>query len=503
MTLLHALHRAARATPHKTFLRYNEANITYASAWERSRRAAHVLQELGVKSGDRIAAMCLNTPAFIDMMMGAWQLGAVFVPINHKLKGPEVDFILAHSGCAAVLFDASLAPVLSRVRHGAVRLSTNGEIDGALAFDPAGETADEIAIAMPSDDDVAQVLYTSGTTGNPKGCVLTHRAVTQAAIMAALSLSITHSERTLIAMPIWHASPLNNWFGATLYMSGTVVLLREYHPLHFLETIENERITLYFGAPVSYTLPLDTLDAFPSFDLSSVRAWIYGGGPIGAAQAERLARAYGGKGFYQVYGMTEAGPAGTVLYPEEQRGKPGSIGRHGTPGTDMRVVRADGGDAQPGDTGEIWLATRSRMSHYLNDPDATTAAFTDDGWFRTGDIARVDADGFLFIVDRCKDMIICGGENVYSKEVEDVLSAHPAVAEVAVIGVPHAEWGETVVAHVVTRQGASLDGESLSTFCRDQLAAYKIPRRYVFTDALPRTPTGKLQKFLLRQRPGA
>ncbi|WP_176049101.1 AMP-binding protein [Burkholderia sp. BCC1644] len=500
MNLVAALDRAARATPDKPFLVSESATITYAAARERSHRAAAVLSALGVAAGDRVAAMCFNTPAFVDLMFGAWRLGAAFVPINHKLQAPEVDYVLEHSRCKALLFDVALAPVVERLVHPARRLVTEGELDGVANFDTMCATRDGLPGIEPADGDIAQILYTSGTTGRPKGCVHSHRTVTLAAMQAALATGIGRNERTLMAMPIWHSSPLNNWFGGTLFAGGTVVLLREYHPLRFLQTVERERVTMYFGAPVSYTLPLDTIDGFGAFDLSSVRAWLYGGGPIGAAQAERLAQAYRSHAFFQVYGMTETGPAGTTLYPDEQIAKAGSIGRQGGPGVDLRVVRMDGIDAQPGETGEIWLKADCMMLGYLDDAAATRAAFTPDGWYRTGDIARIDQDGYLFIVDRLKDMIVTGGENVYSKEVEDVLSAHPDIAEAAVVGVPHPDWGETVVAHVVLRANAAPDADALRAFCGERLAAYKVPREFTFAQALPRTPTGKLQKFLLRVR---
>ncbi|MEN8514179.1 AMP-binding protein [Burkholderia sp. RS02] len=476
MNLVAALDRAARATPDKPFLVSESATITYAAARERSHRAAAVLSALGIAAGDRVAAMCFNTPAFVDLMFGAWRLGATFVPVNHKLQAPEVDYVLEHSRSKALLFDVALAPVVERIVHPARRLVTEGELDGVPCFDTMCATMDGVAGIEPADGDIAQILYTSGTTGRPKGCVHSHRTVTLAAMSAALATGIGRNERTLMAMPIWHSSPLNNWFGGTLVAGGTVVLLREYHPLRFLQTVERERVTLYFGAPVSYTLP------------------------IGAAQAERLARAYRSDAFFHVYGMTETGPAGTTLYPDEQIAKAGSIGRHGGPGVDLRVVRMDGIDAQPGETGEIWLKADSMMLGYLDDAAATRAAFALGGWYRTGDVARIDQDGYLFIVDRLKDMIVTGGENVYSKEVEDVLGAHPDIAEAAVVGVPHPDWGETVVAHVVMRAGTAPDADALRAFCGERLAAYKIPREFAFAQALPRTPTGKLQKFLLRVR---
>ncbi|WP_201320111.1 class I adenylate-forming enzyme family protein, partial [Burkholderia sp. E168m30] len=236
MNLVAALDRAARATPDKPFLVSESATITYAAARERSHRAAAVLSALGVAAGDRVAAMCFNTPAFVDLMFGAWRLGAAFVPINHKLQAPEVDYVLEHSGSTALLFDVALAPVVERIVHPARRLVTEGELDGVPNFDAMCATMDGLPGIEPADDDVAQILYTSGTTGRPKGCVHSHRTVTLAAMQAALATGIGRNERTLMAMPIWHSSPLNNWFGGTLVAGGTVVLLREYHPLRFLQT---------------------------------------------------------------------------------------------------------------------------------------------------------------------------------------------------------------------------------------------------------------------------
>jgi len=464
-----------------------------------------VLQAQGVGRGDTVALMCLNAPGFVEALFGAWRLGAALMPVNHKLQAPELQYILDHAQCKALVFDAALAPVVAAAPHPCARLVTEAQeaVPGVQDWDTLVAAARPMEGTRPADGDIAQVLYTSGTTGRPKGCLLSHRAVTLAAITAALGLSITREERTLMAMPIWHSSPLNNWFGGTLYMGGTVVLLREYHPQHFLQAVQDEGVTLYFGAPVSYFAPLQMLPDFARYDLSSVRAWVYGGGPIGADMARKLATAYRSDRFYQVYGMTETGPTGTTLYPEEQVERAGSIGRVALPGVDMRVVRDDGEDAGPGDTGEIWLRTGSVMDGYLHDAQATAAAFAPGGWYRTGDLARLDDAGYLFIVDRTKDMVITGGENVYSKEVEDALSAHPQVADVAVVGRPHPEWGETVVAHVVTRGEAAPEAEALQQFLADRLARYKIPREFVFAASLPRTPTGKLQKFLLRQERSA
>lgn len=317
-----------------------------------------------------------------------------------------------------------------------------------------------------------------------------------AGITGALAVRYRADDRVLVAMPIWHSSPLNNWFMAAQYLGATTVLLREYHPQHFLEAVQEERCTVYFGAPISFLAPL-SFPTFDDYDLSSMRAWIYGGGPIDAENAELLMRKYRSDNFYQVYGMTEAGPSGTTLFPAEQVEKAGSIGRTALPGADIKVMKDDFEPAGPGEVGEIWLKAESMMIGYHDDPEATKQAFT-DGWYRTGDVARVDEDGYLYIVDRIKDMIVTGGENVYSKEVEDVLAAHPGVAGAAVVGKPHPQWGETVVAMIVRSPDSTVSGDELTTFLRERIAQYKIPREYKFVEELPYTPTGKVKKYVLR-----
>lgn len=300
-------------------------------------------------------------------------------------------------------------------------------------------------------------------------------------------------------MPIWHSFPLNNLLVGSLFVGATVVLLPEYHPVRFLETVQQERCTLFFGAPIAYLMAMKMAPDFASYDLSSVRAWLYGGGPIDAGTARVLAERYRSERFYQVFGMTETGPTGTALLPEEQVVKAGSIGRHAVSGCTIKVMRDEQHEAGPGEVGEIWMRCQSMMQGYYRDPAATAAAFH-DGWYRTGDLVRIAEDGYLFIVDRVKDMIVTGGENVYSKEVEDVLAGHPAISEVAVVGMPHPEWGESVAAVVVAKADASVDVEDIQAYCAERLAKYKVPRQVRVVEAMPRTPTGKVMKYQLRER---
>lgn len=502
------LDQHARTLPEHECLRAAGNVWTYAALADASRRAATVLQAQGVCPGERVGLLCLNTPGFVIALFGAWRLGAAVVPINHKLQAPEVAYVLAHSRAKLCVVDASLMPVAGRVDHPMSWLTTDGTVPGALSFDDLLADADPCAQAdaLPGavalvGETLAEVLYTSGTTGQPKGCLHSHGNVFHAALCAAAATSITHKERTLIAMPLWHSSPLNNWMLGTLLMGGTVVLLREYAPKAFLDTLESERITFTFGAPIAFLAPLSVVPDVRGYDFSAMRLWAYGGGPLSAEMACKLAASYQSDRFMQVYGMTESGPLGTVLYPEDAVAKAGSIGRSATPGVAIEVRHEDGSLCGTDEVGEIHLRSPAMMQGYLDNPEASASAFDAQGWYRSGDLARLDADGFLFIVDRLKDMIITGGENVYSKEVEDALSTHPDVQDVAVIGRHHPDWGETVVASLVPRPGSVLDEASLRSFLSTRLARYKIPRVYEWHTALPRTATGKLLKHMLRHTP--
>lgn len=489
----------ARKFGAKDCLRYRGASWSFSRLKEEAEKAAAFLQARGVGKGDRVAVMSLNNFDFVKVFYGTLKAGGVVVPLNHKLTAPEANYILENSEARIFFFDGALSEVAEKITVPVIKISIDSKAEG---FDYLGEQEDSGYTYTPvelSDGDFAEILYTSGTTGKPKGCLHTHRNVIFAGITGAMCMKMDENDRLLMAMPIWHSSPLNNWFIGAQYVGAVTVLLREYHPLHFLQAIQDERCTIYFGAPVSYILPVQMIPNFDSFDLSSMRCWIYGGGPISGDVAIRLMEQYKSKNFYQVYGMTEAGPTGTVLFPAEQVEKAGSIGCKALPGADLLVMKNEHEEAGAGETGEIWLKADSMMEGYYKNPEATKEAFC-RGWYRTGDVARIDGDGYLYIVDRIKDMIVTGGENVYSKEVEDAISSHPAVVEVAVIGKPHRDWGETVTAFVVSKEDAALNGEILKEYLADMLAKYKIPQEFHFVESLPHTPTGKVKKYELREQ---
>jgi len=498
MNLVAILESNTRKSPEKDCIRAGGKGYSFREIRDTAAKAAGLFQSLGLTKGDRVAIMSQNTPSFVIAFYGALMAGGVVVPVNHKLMPPEVDYILNHSESKIFLFDGSLVSVVDKLASPIKKMTmdspggTHGRFEELLAAAPSLKPV-EIG-----DDDMAEILYTSGTTGKPKGCMHTHRGVVMSGITGAMAIKMDEDDRLLMAMAIWHSSPLNNWFTGIQYVGGTTVLIREYHPLHFLQAVASEKCTVYFGAPISYIMPTQMLPNFDTFDLSSMRAWIYGGGPIGAETARMIMAKYKSDRFYQVYGMTESGPTGTTLMPKDQVRKAGSIGRFGLPGCDIVVMKNASEAAKPGEVGEIWLKADSMMKGYFRDPEATKEVF-EKGWYKTGDVARLDEDGYLFMVDRTKDMIVTGGENVYSKEVEDVIAACPGVAAAAVIGVHNPEWGETVAAFVLRGKDADLTEEKLREFLGDKMAKYKIPRTIKFVETLPYTPSGKIMKYKLRE----
>ncbi|MEU6466070.1 AMP-binding protein [Streptomyces sp. NPDC046976] len=499
MNLTWMLEASARSCGEKPALVSDLGSMTYTELLAASKRAAAVLRERGVRPGDRVGVMTYNTPAFAVAAFGIWRAGAALVPVNHKLTAPELAYVARHSKLRVAVVAEELSGRMREGAPGVDVLTTDdtggGEFDRLVAEAPQWEGVEV------GPEAVAQVLYTSGTTGAPKGCLHSHRGLSAVPAYTTAGAGLRREDRFLLAMPIWHASPLNNWFLSMIYLGGTVVLLKEYQPLAFLEAVRRHRVTAFFGAPIAYLAPLKALPAagveLSGFDLSSVRLWAYGGASLGAETVRTLEAAYGPDRFCQVYGMSEMGPVGAVLRPHEQLAKAGSIGAGGMPGVDIRVVRDDGLDAGPGETGELWLRSGTRMLGYLDDPEATERAFAGD-WYRSGDLARVDKDGYLFIVGRIKDVVITGGENVYAPEVEEAILQHPAIRDAAVVGRTHPDWGETVVAVVETDSTVTL--EQLRDFLSTRLAKYKIPRDLVVVPSLPRTPSGKVQKHILREQ---
>ncbi|MFJ7068415.1 long-chain fatty acid--CoA ligase [Streptomyces sp. NPDC101115] len=486
--------RRARKTPHRTALIHGSTTVTYAALHERTTRLAHGLRAAGVRRGDRIAYLGPNHPAFLETLFAAGLLGAVFVPLNTRLAAPEIAYQLEDSGASVLLHSPAHATTAETVTGVRSVVEAGGAAYEELLAAGSAEPIDEAV----SPDDVCIIMYTSGTTGRPKGAMLTHGNLVWNAVNVLVDHDLLADETALVSAPLFHTAGLNMLTLPVLLKGGACVLVESFDPGGTLDLVERHGVTFMFGVPTMF----DRIARHPRWataDLSSLRLLNCGGAPVPTS----LIAAYQERGltFLQGYGMTEASPGTLFLDAEHSLTKAGSAG---VPHffTDVRVVRPDLTPVAAGETGEVLIRGPHVMAGYWGLPEETAAAFT-DGWFRSGDAARVDADGYVTIVDRFKDMIISGGENIYPAEVEDALLAHPDVAECAVIGVPDEKWGETARAIVVAREGTAPDPAAVLASLTGRLARYKIPTSLVLVDALPRTASGKLLKHSLRARFGA
>jgi fatty-acyl-CoA synthase len=511
------LTRRAALTPNATALIWTgvsedepEQIWTYADMNRRANALAHGLRSLGVNAGDRVGYLDLNHPDFFVTLFATAKLGAIFVPLNFRLTGPELTFIINDAGVHTLIHDATFAAVVEQIRGDLVcRHIVRTFADPAARREvPAGMRTFDSVLADQRDSDmdnqvadseVAWIMYTSGTTGRPKGAMLTHGNVLWNNVMSWLAYDSLTTDITLVCAPLFHIGGLNVTPLSAFTKGATVVLLRTFDPARVLDLIARHRVTTMFGVPAMFQF-MALSPGFAGADLSSVRMFICGGAPV----PEQLIRLYGERGimFTQGYGLTETSPFVTIVPASRAAEK---IGSAGLPPffTEVRLVDAEDHEVtEPGERGEIVVRGPNVMKGYWNRPDATAEAIV-NGWFHTGDVGVRDAEGFFSVVDRQKDMIISGGENIYPAEIEDVLYGHPDVAEVAVIGVPDTKWGETVRAIVVPKPGSRPTPASIIEYTQGKLARYKQPRSVVFIDAVPRNPAGKVLKFELRDRYGA
>ncbi|QIY99623.1 o-succinylbenzoate--CoA ligase [Streptomyces sp. S1D4-11] len=488
--------RRARKTPHRTALIHGGTTVSYAELYARTTRLAHALRALGLRRGDRIAYLGPNHPSYLETLFAAGTLGAVFVPLNPRLAGPEIAYQLSDSGAKVLVYAPSTAGLVAGL-PGNAHVGTFVEV-GSRYEELIDQAAEDPIDQSVTADDMCIIMYTSGTTGRPKGAMLTHGNLIWNAVNVLVDHDLTADERALVSAPLFHTAGLNMLTLPVLLKGGTCVLVESFDPAATLDLIERHRITFMFGVPTMF----DQVARHPRWadaDLSSLRILTCGGSPVPTP----LIAAYQERGltFLQGYGMTEASPGTLFLDAEHAVGKAGSAG---VPHffSDVRVVRPDFTPVDVGETGEVVVRGPHVMPGYWGLPEETAAVFA-DGWFRSGDAARVDEDGYVFIVDRIKDMIISGGENIYPAEIEDLLLGHPGIVECAVIGVADDKWGEVPRAVVVPREGVELDPDEVLASLGGRLAKYKIPKSVVVVDELPRTASGKLLKARVRTRYGA
>ncbi|MGW7051654.1 acyl-CoA synthetase [Streptomyces sp. NPDC054887] len=486
--------RRARKTPHRPALVQDGATFTYARLHERTTRLAHALRARGARRGDRVAYLGPNHHTFLETLFAAGVLGCVFVPLNTRLAAAEIDYQLRDSGARFLVHAPGHHDVVTALDAGRPDTVVTVGQDYEAWLDGADDTPFDEPVG---GDDLCLIMYTSGTTGRPKGAMLTHANLTWNAVNVLVDHDLTAGERALVAAPLFHAAGLGMLALPVLLKGGTCVLAGRFDPAQALRTIAEQRITFMFGVPTMFDL-MSRRPGWESADLSSLRLLTCGGAPVPIP----LIRTYERRGltFQQGYGMTEAAPGVLFLDAEHAVSKAGSAG---VPHffSDVRVVRPDFTETDAGEVGEVVVRGPHVSPGYWGLPEAGAAAFT-DGWLRSGDAARRDADGCVTIADRIKDMYISGGENVYPAEVESALLAHPAIAECAVVGVPDPKWGEAGLAVIVPHPGARPDPDGVREFLAGSLAKYKIPQRVVVADALPRTASGKLLKHPLRTQYG-
>jgi fatty-acyl-CoA synthase len=505
------LRRAAGVYPGKTAVVDGELRFTWRDLQARVNRLSNALLALGIRKGDRVCILSPNSHFFLESFYGTSQIGAVLVPLNYRLVAADHEYILNHAAVRAVLVDHEYTGIVDDIR---ARLATVEHWivarEGTDA--PAGWTSWEALIAAASDappppvaideDDLVSINYTSGTTARPKGVMLTHRNCTINAYNMIVHLGIRHDDVELWTLPMFHC---NGWGGvyALTGVGGTHVILRTIDAGRIHELVAAEGVTFACMAPAVLRAILDYPDR-AAHDIRTTPRFVVAGAPPPAAFIERLERELGWS-FLEIYGLTETAPLLTVNHPDFNTPAAdwGQRARAGVPGigVELRVVDdADNPVARDNTTvGEIVARSNVVFAGYWEQPEETARAIR-DGWFHTGDLGVWDPHGSVHIVDRKKDVIISGGENISSPEIEDALYRHPAVEECAVIGVPHEKWGETPKALVVLRPGASASEDELIAFCRAHLAHFKCPTSVDIIAALPRTATGKLQKFKLREQ---
>lgn len=503
MYLTQGLHRALQQSPNAIVTVSGGRSRTCAELGDRVARLAGGLKALGVAPGDRVACLGCNSDRFHEYYLGAFWADLVVNPVNTRWSAAEIVYSLADSGSRILFADETILPRLDQIRADYPALSHliwTGDGDGppgALSYEALIADSEPVPDARRGGDALAGLFYTGGTTGFPKGVMLTHANLVTCAL-GSVALRFVHPGAVFLhAAPMFHLADLAAWTAITL-TGGTHVTVPAFAPVAVLEAIQKHRVTDTVLVPAMLQLLVDAPE-FGSFDLSSLRHVGYGGSPISEALLQRAQAALPGVTFCQAYGQTELSPITTLLLPEEhQAGSPRlrSAGR-AVPHAEIAIVREDGSRAEIGEVGEVVSRGGHVMAGYWNKPEETAAALR-DGWMHTGDAGRLDEDGYLYVVDRVKDMIISGGENVYSAEVENALARHPAVATCAVIGLPDEKWGERVHAVVVLKPGASADSDQLREHAKTLIAGYKCPRSVDFAAALPISSTGKVLKRELR-----
>ncbi|PIV20483.1 MAG: AMP-dependent synthetase [Deltaproteobacteria bacterium CG_4_8_14_3_um_filter_45_9] len=488
--------------PHKRALIFEDHPFTYQEVNLRTNQLCHLFLELGVQKGDRISVLLYNCHQYLEIFFALSKIGAILVPLNWRLAGPELEFIIRDSGSRILIFDPEFEEEVGSIRPN-LNLSngdyivvgppcSDWEIDyeKAVSNQPSHEPSINGSIG---DEDPHILMYTSGTTGIPKGAVLSHRKTFFNVLNADIFNNLTSEDIIIVSRPMFHSGGLLVDAAPVLYKGGTLILKKRFRPHEILETVQKYRVTLLELPATVYQFILQQCD-LSQYDLSSARRYLTGGERI----PEAMLKEYFKKGIVisQIFGLTEASTI-TFLSPEKAAQKIGSVGFPVFYG-EVRIVDKMRKDVSPGEVGEIIIRGPTLMSGYWNRPELTAETIR-DGWLYTGDLARTDEEGYIYIVDREKDMYISGGENVYPAEIEKVLPTHPKIFDAGIVGVQDEKWGEVGKAFIVLKPGETMGSDEVFEFLKGKVAKYKIPKYVEFIEELPKTASGKIQKFVLKE----
>jgi acyl-CoA synthetase (AMP-forming)/AMP-acid ligase II len=497
------LEHHARRTPDKPLAVFGDDVVTYGGMVDRAAALAAGLHERGVGAGDVVGLLSYNSNEFLTTIFGANHLGAVAMPVNWRLAAAELAYILEHSQARALVCDVELLDLandaLDRLEGHLIRVCVTAEpVGGWERFADLGDGSSPAARVEVDGDDLHRLMYTSGTTGRPKGVMITHANLAWKNYAHIAEFGFTADDVGLACGPLYHVGALDLTTTTMIAVGATTIVHRTFDAQDVVDEIERSRVTCVWSAPAMVRAILE-VPGVEERDLSSVRVIIAGGEKMPIPFIERLRRTFPSAWFADAYGLTETVSGDTFLDRDSTVSKLGSCGRPCLY-LDLAIWDDQGAPVPPGERGEVVLRGPKVFKGYWRDPDATAKAFT-GGWFHTGDVGVVDEDGYLYIVDRLKDMIVSGGENIASSEVERALYEYGSVVEVAVVGRPDDRWGEVPVAYVVLSAGATTTPDELIEHCRAQLARFKVPKDVVLIEALPRNPSGKVLKRELRDQP--
>ena len=506
MLVRDAFKRAVKLFPDRLAVVDENSRRTFREFDERINRLANALMGLGVTKGDRVGILLKNRSEYLEIVGAGAKTGIVVVPINVRLVEKELAYVIGNAQCQALILEPEFSGIINSARIDLEDLrhciSLGGPTSGMLSYESLLADASPHLDDMPLDEsDLAMIMYTSGTTGYPKGAMSTQRILGERCLMSAIELSIRSDDRYLTVLPFFHIAMQAAL--SYLYMGATNYVLGDWDERMFCQMVERENITAMCIAPTILNFVVNFRDV-DKYDLSGVRTILYGGSPMPEATMKAGIRLFSCN-FVQGLGSTE-NYTSVILKPEDhvlegtqkQMKRLTAAGREAVM-CEARVVTEDGQDVSPGEVGEVITRGAGNLIGYWQNPEETNKKIR-DGWYYTGDLATVDEDGYIFLVERKNDMIISGGENIYPKEVENVLYSHPSIFEAAVIGIPDDQWGESVKALVVLHEEESVSESEIIAFCKENLASYKKPRSVEFLDTLPRSPAGKVLKRDLREK---